>query len=656
MVTETINIVVTTRGARVAQAGIRGIGRSSRVATVAVRALGAALATIGVGLGVRELLRLSDAATQVGNRIRTVTSSTEVFISVQDRLFDVASRTGQSIESTSRLFQRLSVGTRDLGVGTARVISVVEGLNAALLVSGSTAREAEAALLQLGQGLASDNLSGEELRSLRENLPQLAQELADVLGEPIGALKELGRQGRLNAETVFPALEIAVERFQEKLENGEVIFTFAQAFNAVRNAIIKAFSIIQRSTGLTQDLTKSIFDLSDGLAERLVVALASAIDFIADVIDRFNAFRVSIGGFAPIFSALSEAFSFLGKSGVVAVQALNTAFVTFLQGLAESNRLLQRFLRFLGLASDTDVQLADAQAAATAEDAEASFESLLDTIENFSDRSFLELATGIDVADVKATKLANTARALADGLRAAAAEEVPVVDDPPRDPPDFFERAAARRTDIEEERGREDILVPRDLSERISTSFRDGIASAIQDGDDLFGALRNNLETAANEALVESFQSSFDFAESLLSEAFQSAADALGPALKTVFGESAGELGNALSGALQFAALQGLSALLGGGGNTSGSSAGNVQSAITSTQAVRGIVAGPQEIAIANVGANIADAVEPLLEETRTQTGVLRAILANSISGTTGSGTDSDLAALANGGAPLAAA
>jgi tape measure domain-containing protein len=308
MVTENINIIITTRGARVAQTRIRGIGRTSRRASAAVLGLGAALIALGTGVAIRGLLRVSDAATEVANRIRTVTSSNEVFVSVMERVFDVSTRTGASVEDTARLYQRLSVATRDIGVGSARVLNVVEGLNAALVVSGSTAREASAALLQFGQGLASDNLSGEELRSLRENLPQFAQELAKELGFSIGALKELGRQGKLTASLVFPAAERAIVSFQEKLRNGELIFTFAQAFNVVRNSVIKAFTIIQRSTPLTQDLTKAIFNLSDGLAERLVNALADAVEFTIDLVGRFETVSTAIGDVSKVVGVLVDIF------------------------------------------------------------------------------------------------------------------------------------------------------------------------------------------------------------------------------------------------------------------------------------------------------------------------------------------------------------
>ena len=658
MVTENVNIVVTTRGARVAQQRIRGIGRSSRLATTAVRSLGVALATIGVGLGVRELFRLSDAATEVGNRIRTVTSSTEVFLSVQERLFDVASRTGSSIEDTARLYQRLAVGTRDIGVGSARVINVVEGLNAALVVSGSTAREASAALLQLGQGLASDNLSGEELRSLRENLPQLAQGLAAELGVGIGALKELGRQGKLNAETIFPALERAIGKFQEQLRNGDVVFTFAQAFSAVRNEILKAFTIIQGATGITQDLNKAIFEFSDGLAERIVNVIANLLESSITLVAVFDQVRTGVGQAIDAVGGFINALLLIKDVSIALIDVIIAPFVAARSGLAQLALSITSLGNRLGLGGI----FGDEELAAQTERAQRSTEALALVMDDLSERAANigeRLGGGVvdaaEGAENALTPLQQRIVDIANSLRNAAANPPDVTDDPDREFT-FLERATRRQGRIAEERGTEQIDVPADLSESISTSFREGFAGAIKNGDNLFGAFSDNLEAAANESLINGFQNAFDQAEALLGEAFESAATALGPVLEKVFGDSAGPLGQALSGALQFVALQALSALFGGGGNKSSSSSGNVQSAVTSTQAVRGIVAGPQEIAIANVGQNIEQAFQPMLQETRAQTDVLRTIAGLIAAGGTGSVglTSPDTLALATGSAPLA--
>ena len=657
MVTENINIIVTTRGARVASRGIDRIGRSSRTASIAVRALGVALSAVAAAFTVRSIARFSDSVTEIGNRIRTVTNTSAQFLSVQDRLFDVATSTGGAIEDTARLYQRLAVATRDIGVGSERVINVVQGLNAALIVSGSTAREASAALLQLGQGLASDNLSGEELRSLRENLPQLAQGLASELGVGIGALKELGRQGKLNAETVFPALERAIVKFQTQLKNGDVVFTFAQAFNAVVNEVKKFIAIVQNTTGVTKDLNKAIFDFADGLAERLVLALANAIESAAGFFSFMARGFTRLEGFwttsINAIRAVGVALGVLADIAVLLVEIISVPFQTLINGALRAKQALQQIGGVFGLVSAESIAESNAAIESSTDGLKFTIDDIINRAEGIGEAFANPVADGIDDATRALTPLELKAKAIADSLRNAL--DVPlanVLDDPPKD---FFERAADNTKRITTERGEDPVDVPVDLAQGVRDAFGEGFAEAIKNGGDVFDLISTKLEDAANNALIKGMQTAFDTAQGLLEEAFKSAATALGPALEGIMGDIGPALGDALSGAVQFVALQALSALLGGGGNDQRSSSSNVQSAVTSTQAVRGIVAGPTEVAIANVGRNIAEAIDPLLQETVVQTGILRGILTSVQSGTAaaGGGT-STTTALAFGSPPAA--
>ncbi|WP_373926602.1 tape measure protein, partial [Enterobacter hormaechei] len=76
-----------------------------------------------------------------------------------------------------------------------------------MVISGSSAAAAEGALIQLGQAFASGTLRGEELNSVLEGAPALAQAIARGLNVPIGKLRELGQAGQLSADQVVKALQ-----------------------------------------------------------------------------------------------------------------------------------------------------------------------------------------------------------------------------------------------------------------------------------------------------------------------------------------------------------------------------------------------------------------------------------------------------------------
>jgi tape measure domain-containing protein len=271
--TETVTIIIESRGAARAAKGIKRVGRTSRTAAKAVRLFTVALAAVGATASIGALLRTADTATRLDNKLRVVTKSTEEFTAVQARLRDIANETRAPIEATTGLFQRFRVATRDLGSSQAEVLKVVKGLNAAIVVSGVTAQEGSNALIQLAQGLASARLGGDELRSVLENLPPLAQALADEMGVTVGQLREMGQAGLLNAQTVFPALLAISDKFNEKLK--ELPVTLDQAQTILSNAFINTIGDINKTIGATEVLGKTIVELAKSLRGTLIDAFIS---------------------------------------------------------------------------------------------------------------------------------------------------------------------------------------------------------------------------------------------------------------------------------------------------------------------------------------------------------------------------------------------
>ena len=81
-----------------------------------------------------------------------------------------------------------------------------DGAAAAVRVSGASAATSAAGITQFGQALSSGRLNGDELRSVLENLPRLAQALADGLGVTVGELRRMGEAGELTGQKVAGAL------------------------------------------------------------------------------------------------------------------------------------------------------------------------------------------------------------------------------------------------------------------------------------------------------------------------------------------------------------------------------------------------------------------------------------------------------------------
>ena len=103
-------------------------------------------------------------------------------------------------------FSQLYAALRPTGVTLQEIEDAFIGFTAAARVSGATATESSAALLQLKQALGSGVLQGDELRSLGEQAPLAAQAIAREMGVTIGELKKLGSEGKITTDIVLRAL------------------------------------------------------------------------------------------------------------------------------------------------------------------------------------------------------------------------------------------------------------------------------------------------------------------------------------------------------------------------------------------------------------------------------------------------------------------
>src|SRR5690606_25544623 len=105
---------------------------------------------------------------------------------------------------------------RDLGIANAELIDLTRTVNQAIQISGATAAESSAGIVQFAQALASNRLGGDELRSVLEQMPRLARALADGLGVTIGELRALAKEGKLTTDAIVGALQSQAPKIAEE--------------------------------------------------------------------------------------------------------------------------------------------------------------------------------------------------------------------------------------------------------------------------------------------------------------------------------------------------------------------------------------------------------------------------------------------------------
>lgn len=258
-------------GAAQVKREMRGVDQSAEKTK---RLLAAAFAFTAIVAGVRQLVLLSDEFTNIQNRLRVVTGSTEELTTATDALFAIAQRTRSEFRSTAELYSRVSLAARDLGISQQETLQFTESLNQAIILSGASSQEASAGLIQLSQGLASGALRGDELRSVLEQLPVVADVIADELGITRGALRELGAEGKISAEIVLDAFANAREELEERF--GKTIPTIGQSFTVLRNSIVKFVGVLDSAAGTSRTISQIIIGLS-GIIDDLGVAFTGTL-------------------------------------------------------------------------------------------------------------------------------------------------------------------------------------------------------------------------------------------------------------------------------------------------------------------------------------------------------------------------------------------
>ena len=353
------------------------------------------LAAIGVGVIVRDVTELADVWTTVGNRLAFAGVASERLAATQQAVADIASRTRSDLDATADLFARMFRSSQDLGASQERVLRVTEIVSKAL--AGASQSERQSAIRQLGQGLGSGRLQGDELRSILENSRPIAEAIAREFDTTVGNLRTLGQQGVLESRRVFEAIERAGADIDEAF--GRVTFTVADSFTRLRTEAARFIGTNDQTSASVRGLTRLIDFVADNfdlLADAVIVTAtviggAFAGVAVARAVQALSKMILSLTTAATRATLLKSALDFFGGSLGIALTAAGAAFAY--------------------VATQTDLLTTSAQAAARAED---SLYSAFQTIVSLGDDLDEAAASGAKTAE--ATQLLGNA---ADGAQQA---------------------------------------------------------------------------------------------------------------------------------------------------------------------------------------------------------------------------------------------
>ncbi len=246
----------------------------NRVSDTVSAAFKTLASTIGLGSGIAGIIQMSDEYTKYTSQLRLATQTNTEYASSLEVVRRIAHDAQQALAGTGTLYARITNGTRELGVSQQRVADITEVVSLGLKVSGATAAESASAQLQLSQAFASGTLRGEEFNAVNEAAPRLMLALADGIGVPVGALKNMASNGLITSQVMADVLPKALAQLREESKQVQSI---GGAFTVLKNNVLEFTAVQAQSNGTVAILTKGIGLLADNLGFLMnVIATVSA--------------------------------------------------------------------------------------------------------------------------------------------------------------------------------------------------------------------------------------------------------------------------------------------------------------------------------------------------------------------------------------------
>ena len=227
-----------------------GVATGAGLAATAIAALAAGTVAAGVAVA-----RAGDQATESLARLQAATGSIAAAEAAYQGLYRLSQQTGVAVSESAGAFARFALAAREVGATNDQVLALVRTVQHAGIVAGASTAETTSTVMQLGQALASGKLQGDELRSILENMPTLAEALARQLGIGVGELRKMGEEGKLTADVVMPALLRAGERINAEFE--KLPPTMGRSFSILGEAMTRFAADLDRALGLSQAIARA---------------------------------------------------------------------------------------------------------------------------------------------------------------------------------------------------------------------------------------------------------------------------------------------------------------------------------------------------------------------------------------------------------------
>lgn len=263
--------------------------------------IGATLAGIKI-LG-RKIAGIAGSVINMGNEWGRTTSMLKVAVGTSGRW-------QKALEATHKAANGIGVPIKDMVESTSRLVQLAPKtipdyktslkfstlLQKNLIATGASGAETASVMRQVTQALGKGIVNGDELNSIMENSPMIAQMLAKHLNVDVGKLKEMGKEGKISGDALRDAIFENADKINKQFAMMPI--TADRAFTAIKN---------DWQMAANQTATKISQALGHGLAS---ISSSGAIASLANSLKGIIPLATSVGNsIANVFNKLAPVFA-----------------------------------------------------------------------------------------------------------------------------------------------------------------------------------------------------------------------------------------------------------------------------------------------------------------------------------------------------------
>lgn len=308
---------------------------SNNIASSFIPSIGAIGAAVASALSVQKIVQYTDTWTTLQSRLSLVTDTAQEMAQVQERLFEIAQKTGQPLNESIAAYTKLSQSLTQNQRSSTDLIRLTDLLSKTLQISGTNASGAATFFQQFAQAASSDfKAVGQELQTFADQNPRLNAILQDYARRNGKTLRQMAADGELSFKQLADAVFQAAKDIDS--EAAQIPTTVGRALQQLDNAFLEFIG----RTDLVKDGVSSLAGFISALAENFDV-LAKAAVTVAAVIGLRVVAALNLAAVAARATAAAVGLLGGGPVGLV-ITGLGAAYLALSVASKEVEREQQR--------------------------------------------------------------------------------------------------------------------------------------------------------------------------------------------------------------------------------------------------------------------------------------------------------------------------